>query len=88
MDDTQIQDLAIYILDLEETLNESDHDDIAIQAEIPTIKQNIQLLMDHSFNPAEDMSTKMILAHMEMKLRKSLDFIEKRVGVSNFSPNR
>ena len=82
MDDTQLQDLAIYIIDLEASLNESDYDNIEMQAEIPTINQYIQILMDESFDPAEDITTKMILAHMEMKLRKCLDSVKNRTGVN------
>ena len=80
MDDTQLQDLAIYILELEASLNESDCDIITLQAETPTINQYIQILMDESFNPAESISTKLILAHMEMKYRKCLDYIDERIG--------
>ena len=84
MTNTQINDLADYIIDLEEGLMEWDYDNIAMQTEIPIIYQKIKLLMDETFNtPAEDKEMKIVLASMEMKLRKCLDCVKNRIGVNN-----
>jgi len=70
MTNTQINNLAQYIIDLEEGLYEYDYDDIAMKTELPIV-------------PAEDKEKKIVLASMEMKLRKCYDCIKRRIGANN-----
>lgn len=84
MTDTEINELAQYILDLEEGLYEWDYDSVAMQTELPVVYQKIELLMNETFaTPAEEKEMKVVLASMEMKLRKCYDCIKRRTGANN-----
>ena len=84
MTNTQIQDFAEYIIDLEDALHGFHYDDMAMRNQMPIIYQKIELLMEELSNtPAEDAELKVVLVSMEMKLRKCLDCVKSRTGVNN-----
>lgn len=82
MTNTQIHELAQYIIDLEDGLY--DYDAIAMKTELPIICQKAELLISEISNtPAEDTEMKVVLASMELKLRGCLDCIKNRTGANN-----
>ena len=84
MTNTQIKNLAEYIIDLEEALQNSFYDAMAMKNQLPIIYQKIEFLMGVISNtPAEDGEMKVVLVSMEMKLRKCLDCVKSRTGVNN-----
>jgi hypothetical protein len=84
MTNTQIQDYAEYIIDLEEALQNSFYDAMAMKNQMPIIYQKIEFLVSEiSKTPAEDGEMKIVLVSMEMKLRKCLECIKNRTGVNN-----
>jgi hypothetical protein len=78
----EIKQIGAYLNDLEEGLVEWDYDQLAMQTEYPILHQTIKRLMDATFE-TDDQELKPVLAMMEMKARKCLDCIKRRLHVRN-----
>ena len=82
MKKAEIRHIGDYIKELEEGLVEWDYDNIAMQTEFPYLCRVIKQLMDATFK-TKDQGLKVLLAYMELKARRCLDCIERRLAVRN-----
>ncbi len=82
MTNSEIKQIADYVLDLEEGLYEWDYDQMALQTEYSKLYCTIKTLMDLTFKTT-DRKLKPALAMLEMRARKCKQYIEKRLAVRN-----
>lgn len=79
MDTNKIKEIGDYLLELEHGLYEWDLNQIAMETEYPRLYETIKNLMDATFQ-AKEPETKTLLAYMEMRARKCMDCIRRRLS--------
>jgi len=82
MQKSQIKQIGDYLKNLENRLNSQDSSPTYLHTELSKIYETIKLLMDETFK-AKDKELKILLAYMELRLRRYRDEIEERLGVRN-----
>ncbi len=82
MEKAEIQRIADYLKDLEESLYEWDYRGVTTQGQLTELYRIIKRLMDATFK-TKDQQLKPLLATLECKDRKCKECIERRTAIRN-----